>query len=109
MVISTHAAARMSQRNVGQDDVAFVIAFGRRLFRTGAEIYFLGRRDVPARYAREAEHLVGTVVIVARDSSVITVYRNARAHNALKRKHKRDRVESRASHLSDEDQWSRAC
>ena len=87
MVISTHAAARMSQRNVGQDDVAFVIAFGRRLFRTGAEIYFL----------------------VARDSSVITVYRNARAHNALKRKHKRDRVESRASHLSDEDQWSRAC
>jgi hypothetical protein len=98
----------MSQRNVGEDDVAFVIAFGRRLFRTGVEIYFLGRRDVPARYAREAEHLVGTVVIVARDSSVITVYRNARAHGTLKRKHKRDRDAAQSFRLSDEDRWRQA-
>lgn len=108
MNISLHASERMAQRNVDEVDIAFVMSFGRRLFRTGVEIYFLGRRDVPALYARELEHLVGTVVVVARDSSVITVYRNARALGALKRKRKYECGDEPSFRLSDEQMWTRA-
>lgn len=97
MNITLHASERMSQRNVDEADVEFIMCFGRRFHRTGVEIFFLGRRDVPTRGAHQAEHLVGTVVVVSRDSSVITVYRNARALGALKRKQKYDRRENASS------------
>ena len=87
---SPHARRRAARRNVVPDAVAYVLAFGRVLHRTGIAFHFLAARDVPAedRHAAWAARLVGTVVLVGPDGEIITVYRNARALPAIRRKMK---------------------
>ena len=52
--------------------------------------FFLGRRDIPAcdRCASWAARLEGTIVIVAPDGAVITVYRNRGGLRPIARKMK---------------------
>lgn len=83
--ISRHAARRMAQRNLSVGDVALVLRFGRREYRTGVKFFFLGERDVPPGQERELERLVGTT-IVAADECILTVYRNEKALARIKRK-----------------------
>lgn len=88
--LSRHARARAAQRNVAPDAVAYVLAHGRTVQRTGVCFCFLGWRDLPPvdRGASWASRLVGTVVLVAPDSGVITVYRHRRALRTILRKAK---------------------
>src|SRR5512146_1677473 len=88
--LSRHARARAARRNVAPDAVAYVLAHGRTVQRTGVCFCFLGWRDLPAvdRGADWASRLVGTVVLVAPDSGVITVYRHRRALRTILRKTK---------------------
>ena len=83
--ISRHAARRMAQRNLSVGDVALVLRLGRKEYRTGAEFFFLGARDVPEGQERVLVRLVGTT-IVAVDGCILTVYRNERAWAQIKRK-----------------------
>jgi hypothetical protein len=83
--ISAHAARRMAQRNLNIGDLALVLRFGRKEYRTGVKFFFLGERDVPQGHERELRRLVGTT-IVAADDSILTVYRNAKALARIKRK-----------------------
>lgn len=89
--LSRHARRRAARRNLVPDAVDYVMTYGRCLYRTGALFYFLARRDLPPadRGASWAARLEGTVVLVARDGDVITVYRNRRALSAIRRKMKR--------------------
>src|SRR6185437_1973601 len=75
-----HARRRSARRNVAPDAVDYVLAYGRMIQRTGAMFYFLGRRDIPPcdRRASWASRLEGSIVIVAPDGAVITIYRNRR-------------------------------
>lgn len=88
--LSRHACARAAQRNVAPDAVAYVLAHGRIMQRTGVTFCFLGRRDIPPmdRGASWAARLVGTVVLMARDGGVITMYRDRRALRTIARKMK---------------------
>lgn len=85
---SLHARRRAARRNVVPDAVAYVLAYGRVLHRTGITFHFLAARDVPAedRHAAWAARLVGTVVLVGPDGEIITVYRNQRALPVIRRK-----------------------
>lgn len=83
--ISRHAARRMAQRNLSVGDVALVLRFGRKEYRTGVKFFFLGERDVPPGQERELERLMGTTVVAA-DECILTVYRNERALAQIKRK-----------------------
>ncbi|HXG67499.1 MAG TPA: DUF4258 domain-containing protein [Blastocatellia bacterium] len=83
--ISKHASRRMAQRNLPPGDVETVIRYGHMEHRTGAEFYFLGKRDLPRGLERRLEHLVGATVVVCRDE-VVTIYRNRRGLAEIKRK-----------------------
>jgi hypothetical protein len=85
-----HARRRSARRNVAPDAVDYVLAYGRMIQRTGAMFYFLGRRDIPPcdRRASWASRLEGSIVIVAPDGAVITIYRNRRGLHTIARKTK---------------------
>lgn len=88
LAFSSHAARRAARRNVRRDGVAYVLAYGRLCYRTGARFFFLGARDVPFEDRRDpwATRLVGTVVVVASSGEVITTYRNRHASHHIARK-----------------------
>jgi hypothetical protein len=86
--LTAHALARAARRNVAPDAVEYVLTYGRRIQRTGVTFYFLGKRDMPPadQCASWASRLEGTIVVVAPDGNVITVYRNRRGMHAIQRK-----------------------
>ena len=88
--LTRHARCRGARRNVAPDAVEYVLAHGRMVRRTGVMFFFLGRRDIPVRdrCANWATRLEGTIVVVARDGSVITVYRNRHGLHPIARKMK---------------------
>ena len=85
-----HARKRGARRNVAPDAVDYVLAHGRMIQRTGVMFYFLGWRDIPPcdRRASWASRLEGSIVIVASDGAVITIYRNRRGLRTITRKMK---------------------
>ena len=85
-----HARRRSAHRNVAPDAVDYVLAHGRMIQRTGVMFFFLGWRDIPPcdRRASWASRLEGSIVIVAPDGAVITVYRNRRGLHTIARKMK---------------------
>jgi hypothetical protein len=85
--INHHAAQRMAQRNVNFADLEIVLRFGRVLHRTGAEFYFLAKRDLPDDLQRQFDYLVGATVILENEK-IITVYRNRRTLSRIRRKRK---------------------
>lgn len=89
-VCSLHAARQAARRNIAPEALEYVLTYGRRIQRTGVTFYFLGRRDLPAadRPASWASRLEGTVVLLANDGQVITVYRHRRALRRIQRKQK---------------------
>jgi hypothetical protein len=86
--LSIHARRRGARRNVEPDAVDYVLAHGRMIQRTGVTFFFLGRRDVPSadRGMSWASRLEGTIVLLASDGAVITVYRNRHGLPAILRK-----------------------
>lgn len=96
--VTAHAAARQSARGIDDLAVALAIDYGRRTYGTGAEICFLGRRQIPAWiHPRYAEKLDGTVVVLGRGGEVITVYRDQAANGRIRRKERLPRSEAARS------------
>ena len=85
-----NARRRGARRNVAPDAVDYVLAHGRMIQRTGVMFYFLGWRDIPPcdRRASWASRLEGSIVLVAPDGAVITIYRNRRGLRTIARKAK---------------------
>ncbi len=83
-----HAGLRMCQRNLDRDDIDFIVQYGRLEYRTGLQFYRLLRKNLPPNLAGNSRfrRLVGTTVLVCRCGSVITAYRNSRAHKRDRRK-----------------------
>ena len=86
----THFKKRCAQRNLNTSDIEFVRLHSSAYHRTGAVIYFLGRKAIPAdlrcidRYGR----LEGTILIEYADGTPITAYRNKNALRRIKSKSK---------------------
>lgn len=88
MYDESHLSRRKSQRNIGDDEVELVVAYGAQYYRSGAEFFFLGERQLPRELRRTHGRLVGTTIVVM-DGEVATVYRNARASGSIRRKRER--------------------
>ncbi len=87
--VSKHAAQRMAQRNLSAHDVELALRLGHREYRTGAQFFFLGRRDFPRGAEKALARLGGTVVVVEADAVIATVYRHKHALAKIRRKSKR--------------------
>lgn len=87
---SLHASRRAARRNIVPDAVDYVLLHGQLTHRTGIRFFFLRRRDIPPADRRQGwcARLVGTVVLVAPEGDIITVYRNRRALPSIRRKPK---------------------
>jgi hypothetical protein len=86
-----HAIERQARRNLSDDDIAFVLTYGRRERIRGALHVYLGKRDIPADAASNSRiaRLEGTTLVMGDTDSgpvFITVYRNRRG---LRRKTRR--------------------
>ena len=89
--LTRHARSRASQRGLSDDEIAFVLYFGRSIYRTGIKFFFLGQRDIPERYRRSHGHLAGATLLMSQDGVVLTVYKNQDALRTIKKKRKRAR------------------
>lgn len=92
LTITRHARLRQAQRNLSDEDVAFILEHGRELRNSGVLHVFLGRRDMPDEQTfRRYQHLEGAVLVLddAHDLPVlITVYRNRRGLKRIRRQTK---------------------
>jgi hypothetical protein len=86
LVFSHHANHRKAQRGIREDEIALAVRFGKRYWKEGKQVYFLGRRNVPKRKAKKPSPQMrefirraeGTVVIVSQDGCICTVFRDRR-------------------------------
>lgn len=87
--VTKHGLQRMSQRNLGLDQVEAVLDYGRRIETPYATIFAVGRKEVThwATRGLDLGHLNGVLVICDRhEGAVITTYRS---HNFRKLRPKR--------------------
>lgn len=80
-----HLKTRKAQRNIDDEAIEFVVAYGIHLYRSGAEFFFLGERQLPEKMRKTHARLIGTTVVVT-GGEVATVYRNFRAVGSIRRK-----------------------
>lgn len=89
--LSTHASQRSAQRNLREDEIAFIVTYGRRVRRAGAVFCQLRRIDLPDDMSANDpfRRLVGSTVVLSRCGEyVLTVYRDERAFRRDCRKDK---------------------
>lgn len=93
---TNHAQLRGAQRNIDLEAVQFTVTYGRKFHRTGAVLFFLGKRNIPETLRRDDQimKLEGTVLIISNDNGnknelLITCYRNKKGLRQIKRKAKR--------------------
>lgn len=89
--LTSHACTRAGQRSFSRAEIEYVLTHGRVIRRTGIRFYFLAARDVPLPDRRSAwvQRLVGATLLVdARGSDIITLYKNPDALRTIRRKSK---------------------
>lgn len=84
---SKHAEKSLAKRNITVSDVNIALDKGTKIHRTGVIFYFLRKKDLPE--GKEFEHLNGLTVL-AKNRTIITVYRNRRILHEIKQKAKRN-------------------
>ena len=91
MRTTVHACKRCAQRNLAPGEIELVRRYDRKLHRTGVIFYFLGRRDLPESFRKEARYarLEGTTLLVSLEGDLITSYRNKKALKKIRKKAKR--------------------
>lgn len=88
---SEHALLRMRQRNVTEEDVRFIVQYGRHIHRAGAIFCQMLQCNMPDYVEPNSAQgrLAGTTVVLCRCGRMVsTVYRNPQAF-------KRDRSKSK--------------
>jgi hypothetical protein len=76
--ISNHARKRTAQRGIELREVELAILIGEDTNQDGAIIFFLGRRQLVENgfISPDRKRLEGLTVLMSRDGTVITAYRN---------------------------------
>lgn len=97
-ILSKHAELRMSQRNLSFEDLLIALQFGQKHHRSNSIFFFLGKNNLPKGAEKNFEKLIGTTVLVIKNS-IVTVYRNRRASSKIRRKAKRQKANNIAGNL----------
>jgi hypothetical protein len=74
-----HAERRMAQRNLSDEEVAYVLLYGQTWHKAGAVISYLRRKDLPhvAQTDQRWQQLIGAAVVMTADERIVlTAYRN---------------------------------
>jgi hypothetical protein len=88
-MMSEHSDVRASQRSLTEEEIDYILYFGKRHFCQGALLYYLRFKDLPVSDRRRDTftHLVGSCVVLSADRrTVITVWRNRKNGMKLLRK-----------------------
>lgn len=86
---SEHATLRLAQRHLTRRQLAYVLAYGTEVSRTGAVFHILRRCDMdPADWGRDEIAKLEGVAVVIQGGHVITVYRNRHSYGAVQKKPK---------------------
>jgi hypothetical protein len=85
--LTNHARDRMVGRRLSATAVSATLDYGRTLHIRGAEVHFLGRREVRKYYRLgvDLSHLEGLLVVCSNDGVILTVYRNKQSPNLRER------------------------
>jgi len=85
--LTNHAKDRMVGRRLSTTAVSATLDYGRTLHLRGAEIHFLGRREVRKHYRLgvDLSHLEGLMVVCSNEGVILTVYRNKQTPNLRER------------------------
>lgn len=76
-VLTGHARQRAAQRNLSEDDIRYVVAYGHVRHAAGARIFYLRKVDIPTGDLPVRDRIEGTAVVMATDRPVVlTVWRN---------------------------------
>jgi len=88
--LSKHGKQRCSQRGVSLKHLDFLKKHGQKYYRTGIEIYFLGKKNIPKKLRSDDRYakLEGTILMIGADGGIITVYRNRKALKDIRKKNK---------------------
>jgi hypothetical protein len=74
--LTEHATRRMQQRVTSQTALKMALRWGTRIEQSGATVFVLCRRHLPADLSpADAVRLEATVAMVPRDGAVITTFR----------------------------------
>lgn len=92
--LTKHALLRLAQRNLSADQLSYVFRNADHFVdRAGASFLILLDKDIPPEDRRNdgCAKLGGTVIVLAPDGAVITVYRHPKAYRRIRTKGKYDR------------------
>ncbi len=102
--MTDHSDMRAGQRSLSEEEIQYVLFFGKRHFCAGARLYFLRYKDLPPSDRRrdDCTRLVGTCVVISADlHKVITVWRNRKSGLKLLRKKPEAAARRGSRHISD--------
>jgi hypothetical protein len=83
-----HALLRLTQRNYSISEVAYVVSFGRLIYRNGRRFYFMAAKDIPLAHEANplVSRLIGTTVLLAgMEDRIITVYKDLEGLHEIKK------------------------
>lgn len=88
--LTRHAHQRVCQRRISPAHLAYVMDYGRVIYKTGVLFYFLGYKDLPVghRHSPAVQRLVGITVVASEKGQVITAYKSAKGLRQINRKSK---------------------
>jgi hypothetical protein len=92
---SSHSVSRSAQRSIRERDIRLAVQYGYRHYEGTDVVCFLGNRWIPDWVdAKERARLNGTVVVL-RDHTAITCFKNVDYHARLKKRPVRGRSQHR--------------
>ena len=95
LTFSHHAVARSTKRSIGERDIRLAVQYGHRHYEGDDVVCFLGNRWIPDWVdPRERARLNGTVVVL-RNQTAITCFKNLDYHARLKKRPVRGRSKHR--------------
>ena len=95
LAFSKHSQTRSAQRSIPERDIRMAVQYGYRHYEGNDVICFLGNRWIPDWVApKDRSRLNGTVVVL-RDQTAITCFKNVDYHARLKKRPVRGRSQHR--------------
>lgn len=95
LAFSKHSVSRSAKRSIRERDIRMAVQYGYRHYEGTDVVCFLGNRWIPDWVApKERSRLNGTVVVL-RDQTAITCFKNVDYHARLKKRPVRGRSQYR--------------
>ena len=95
LVFTQHSVSRSAQRSIRERDIRMAVQYGYRHYEGTDVVCFLGNRWIPDWVdAKERKRLNGTVVVL-RDQTAVTCFKNVDYHARLKKRPVRGRSQHR--------------